>query len=54
MNLKTSDDGFDRSHALRGNAASDALRQNSYARFQQKGRGASTMAFPRRAWERHM
>ena len=37
-------DEFDRSHAPRGNAATDALRQ--------RGRGASWQAFPRRAWER--
>ncbi|SER70378.1 hypothetical protein SAMN03159444_04813 [Pseudomonas sp. NFACC02] len=34
----------DRSHAPRGNAATDALRQ--------RGRGASWQAFPRGAWER--
>ncbi|QJI42237.1 DUF1534 domain-containing protein [Pseudomonas sp. ADAK2] len=36
----------DRSHALRGNAASDA------PRHRQSGRGASGEALPRRAWER--
>ena len=36
---------FDRSHALRGNAARDALRPRSRRR-------ASREAFPRRAWER--
>jgi hypothetical protein len=35
---------FDRSHAPRGNAATDALRQ--------RGRRASSKAFPRGAWER--
>ncbi len=35
---------YDRSHALRGNAARDALRPKS-------GRRASIEAFPRRAWE---
>ncbi|NMX54659.1 DUF1534 domain-containing protein [Pseudomonas sp. WS 5146] len=38
---------LDRSHALRGNASSDALRHNF-----KTGRGASWAAFPRRAWER--
>src|ERR1700743_3828477 len=38
---------FDRSHALRGNAALDAPRRRS-----KPGRGASGEAFPRRAWER--
>ncbi|OXR35810.1 hypothetical protein PSUM_08105 [Pseudomonas umsongensis] len=37
----------DRSHALRGNAAMDALRP-----LLMQGRGASRDAFPRRAWER--
>ena len=37
----------DRSHAPRGNAARDALRQ-----LCANGRGASVDAFPRRAWER--
>ncbi len=41
---RTHDPDFDRSHAPRGNAATDALRQ--------RGRGASWQAFPRRAWER--
>ncbi|NMX57339.1 DUF1534 domain-containing protein [Pseudomonas sp. WS 5146] len=36
---------IDRSHALRGNAARDAPRHKS-------GRGASSEAFPRGAWER--
>ncbi|RXE55056.1 hypothetical protein B4O85_02375 [Pseudomonas azotoformans] len=38
--------GCDRSHALRGNTSSDALRRV------QAGRGASRAAFPRGAWER--
>ncbi|RAH02490.1 hypothetical protein DJ480_12175 [Pseudomonas sp. Leaf98] len=38
---------IDRSHALRGNASSDALRHTF-----KSGRGASWAAFPRRAWER--
>ncbi|AVE07972.1 hypothetical protein CYL20_26590 [Pseudomonas palleroniana] len=37
--------GFDRSHALRGNASSDALRHAV-------GRRAPRYAFPRGAWER--
>ncbi|OKP72728.1 hypothetical protein DD985_20500 [Pseudomonas sp. HMWF011] len=36
---------IDRSHAPRGNASCDALRHAL-------GRGASSAAFPRRAWER--
>ncbi|TMU72813.1 DUF1534 domain-containing protein [Pseudomonas fluorescens] len=39
--------GIDRSHAPRGNAATDAPRSALYL-----GRGASRAAFPRRAWER--
>ncbi|OZO06064.1 hypothetical protein B7453_03130 [Pseudomonas sp. IB20] len=35
------------SHALRGNASGDALRQDF-----KSGRRASRAAFPRRAWER--
>ncbi|AWA41162.1 hypothetical protein DBV33_22095 [Pseudomonas fluorescens] len=38
---------FDRSHALRGNASTDALRSAF-----DLGRRASRAAFPRRAWER--
>ncbi|OOG88157.1 hypothetical protein B0E42_06300 [Pseudomonas sp. A25(2017)] len=37
---------IDRSHALRGNASTDALRSAL------QGRGASRAACPRRAWER--
>nr|NYU07025.1 DUF1534 domain-containing protein [Pseudomonas sp. SbOxS1] len=37
----------DRSHALRGNASTDAPRSAF-----DLGRGASRAAFPRRAWER--
>ncbi|QFG34105.1 DUF1534 domain-containing protein [Pseudomonas umsongensis] len=37
----------DRSHALRGNASTDALRSAF-----DLGRGASRAAFPRGAWER--
>ncbi|MCF4975655.1 DUF1534 domain-containing protein [Pseudomonas lactis] len=36
-----------RSNALRGNASNDAPRHNFKSR-----RGASRVAFPRRAWER--
>ncbi|NWL19990.1 hypothetical protein DM828_11725 [Pseudomonas umsongensis] len=39
--------GGDRSHALRGNASTDAPRSAF-----DLGRGASRAAFPRRAWER--
>nr|NYU01803.1 DUF1534 domain-containing protein [Pseudomonas sp. SbOxS1] len=38
---------MDRSHALRGNASTDALRSAL-----DLGRRASRAAFPRRAWER--
>ena len=44
---------FDRSHAQRGNAATDALRRKGYTPLQGQGRGASTAALPRRAWERY-
>ncbi|QBQ14750.1 DUF1534 domain-containing protein [Pseudomonas sp. SXM-1] len=38
-----------RSHALRGNASGDALRHDF-----KSGRGASSAAFPREAWERSL
>ena len=51
------DEGFPRSHALRGNVCLDAPRPRdaeagAIAPSAQRGRGAAEEPFPRRAWER--